>query len=526
MSICVEVSNKLVLRGLDEKDVEIIEQDLTFSNPQYAKVKKYSRWNTTSVPKFLEYFKIYEEDCEMCAEVPIGYDIHNLYSKVGQIADYRRFNEVKKFPEFVLTLRDTQKKALENYLDLNVSDFSLPHGSVQLPTGKGKTILGLAISKRLSCRTLIIVHKDDLVTGWKKDIEKAFGGKADVGLIKAKSRKIGEHFTIATIQTLNRLTENELDVLYDSFGLVIQDEMHHCPSTSFQLGNNFNCRFRLGLTATPERTDGLEHIMKLFYGDFCYVYEVKEDDEDILQVKVIKRNLLTYFNPVVTKVGDVFRVKRKLEDPINFVRDNSKLKSNECRISDIPYAKRPDILYSSIEYLSAIQYDTMSVVTKDIISEYEQGHSCIAFFSQKEEVEKYRDFLVLNGVNESDIGLYYGNNKDCDSIIDKAENNRKFITLATYSKATEGTNVKQWEVGFLVSSINNGKNVEQAVGRIRRTKPDGEKLETAKLYDYRYNNVYQLSRHGDTRNLRYKKLKFDVGHNTSKSLFSKGWSKN
>ena len=119
MSICVEVSNKLVLRGLDEKDVEIIEQDLTFSNPQYAKVKKYSRWNTTSVPKFLEYFKIYEEDGEMCAEVPIGYDIHNLYSKVGQIADYRRFNEVKKFPEFVLTLRDTQKKALENYLDLN-----------------------------------------------------------------------------------------------------------------------------------------------------------------------------------------------------------------------------------------------------------------------------------------------------------------------------------------------------------------------------------------------------------------------
>lgn len=523
MSLSVEISNKINLKGLCEKDVETIEQDLTFVNPQYEKVKKYSRWSTTSVPKFLEYFKIYEEDGEMCAEVPIGYSVKdNLYTDIQDISDYRKLVPVD-FPEMKLTLRDTQKEALEAYVNKNADLFLT--GSIQLPTGKGKTILGLALASYLKCRTLIIVHKTDLVTGWKKDIEKAFEGKADIGLIKAQSRKIGNHFTIATIQTLNRLTEKELSVLYDSFGFVIQDEMHHCPSTSFQLGNNFNCRYRLGLTATPERTDGLAHIMKLFYGDFCYTYVPKENDEDILQVEVIKRNLQTYFNPVISKMGMSYKVKRNLEDPINFTSDNLGLKLNEFRITHVPYSQRPDVLYSSIEYLATMRYDTIRVVIKDILNEYSQGHSCIAFFSQKEEVEKYKEHLILNGVNENDIGLYYGNNKDCDSVVDIAESNRKFITLATYSKATEGTNVKQWEVGFLVSSINNGKNTEQAVGRIRRVKNDGEKLEIARLYDYRYSSVYMLNRHGITRDDRYRKLKFIFKSNDRPKLFTKGWSK-
>lgn len=69
-------------------------------------------------------------------------------------------------------------------------------------------------------------------------------------------------------------------------------------------------------------------------------------------------------------------------------------------------------------------------------------------FSRKEEITHYKDLLVLNGVDENDIGLYYGDTKDCDLIIDIAESRRKYITLATYSKANEGTNVKQWEVGF------------------------------------------------------------------------------
>ena len=127
-------------------------------------------------------------------------------------------------------------------------------------------------------------------------------------------------------------------------------------------------------------------------------------------------------------------------------------------------------------------------------------------------------------VSESDLGLYYGDNADNEAVLDKARKQRKFITLTTYAKATEGTNVKMWEVEFLVSSINNEKNTEQAVGRIRRAKED--KLNPVLLYDYRVPCVYSLSSHGSTRDKRYRQLGFTFeGESPSakRSIFKRGY---
>ena len=115
----------------------------------------------------------------------------------------------------------------------------------------------------------------------------------------------------------------------------------------------------------------------------------------------------------------------------------------------------------------------------------------------------------------------------------KAESRQALITLATYSIATEGTNVKAWEVAFLVSSINNEKNTEQAVGRVRRSKEG--KINPVKVYDYSLPNVYSIgTKHYYTRNKRYKKLGFTIHDITKKgtithaptkkkSMFSRGF---
>lgn len=50
----------------------------------------------------------------------------------------------------------------------------------------------------------------------EKDIELAFNGEADVGLVKGKEFNIGKHFTLCTIQTLVRLGENKLKQLYET----------------------------------------------------------------------------------------------------------------------------------------------------------------------------------------------------------------------------------------------------------------------------------------------------------------------
>lgn len=194
-------------------------------------------------------------------------------------------------------------------------------------------------------------------------------------------------------------------------------------------------------------------------------------------------------------------------------------------LRDLPYEERPRVPFLVVDDILVGNKKHMIGVCKDILSEYRKGHSCIAFFTQKEHIVLYYRYLKLF-VPEETILLYYGDNKEkSDVMIEKAESRKCLITLATYAKATEGTNVKAWECGFLVSSLNSEKNVEQAVGRIRRRKEG--KINTAILYDYRFSNSYSISAHGSTRDRVYRKLKFNItgkkSKNNNKGLFSRGY---
>lgn len=518
------VSDSLVLCKPTSDEISAIKSKLTFDNPAYRNAMKFSRYNRVSIPPSIMYYEQGKYEGEPCIKVPIGFDLASVvedYSRL-KIVDNRVYSKVEHSP-FVLTLREDQAEAAERYL-LRKDSKSLS-SIVQLPTGKGKSILGLYIASQLSCKTLIVVHKDDLVTGWKKDIDLAFDKKVCPGLIKAKSRTVGHFITIATVQTLNRLSPEELEKLYDTFGLVIQDEMHHCPASSYSVVSKFSSRYRLGLTATPERTDGLDHIMNLYYGNICYKYEKSNDgkeDTDILPVKVIRRKSLIYFNPLFQDVGSEDRPIYKLID--EYAPEDVEMKQGYIRLSDIPYKHRPTLSYQAVDSFVVSNPSYMTMVCADIVFEFKKGHSCVVFFTQKESLELYFNHLVeIVGINN--VTKYYGDCKTNDVSLTVAENKRKHITLTTYAKATEGTNVKQWEVEFLVSSINNEKNTEQAVGRIRRAK-DG-KLNPAILYDYRVPYVYSLSNHGSTRDKRYKQLGFisDEKEVKTNSLFKRGFDK-
>ena len=121
--------------------------------------------------------------------------------------------------------------------------------------------------------------------------------------------------------------------------------------------------------------------------------------------------------------------------------------------------------------------------------------------------------------------LYYGDSKEkSEDMMKKAENKEVLVTLATYAKATEGTNVKSWEVEFLVSSVNNEKNVEQATGRVRRRKEG--KLNPVIVYDVRYSDCYSLSGHYNTRYSVYRRLKYNIVDPKvkRKQMFSRGYN--
>ena len=504
--------------GLDSEQREKIKEALTFNNPAYANAKRYGRSKYISIPPYLTYYDEiivkYEEERKKVLSVPIGVDLYKILDVLNFDFEDRRVVRQVNYPKFNLELRNDQMRAEKHYLD-DVEKVSNPRSIIQLPTGKGKSILALHIAHELKQKTLILVHKDDLVVGWTKDIKLCFGDDIDIGLIKAKSRKVGEQITIATVQTLSRMSEDELKNLVNEFGLVVQDEVHHCGLNIFNVIDRFNSYYRLGLSATPTRSDGLNFVFDLFFGGLCYKHIVTEDDEDICgcEVRVLDSNFS--YKPFVhnNQVFNYYDFEEKdLPDNLQFV-------------TDIEYKKRPKIPFLTIDDVAVKSPKTKIMVCKKIIEHYKQGHSIIALFTQKEHINLYYRHLCRY-IPEDKIMLYYGDSKEkSEDMMRKAENKEVLVTLATYAKATEGTNVKSWEVEFLVSSVNNQKNVEQATGRIRRRKEG--KIDPVIVYDVRYSDCYSLASHYDTRRTTYRKLKFNIKDPQKvvdkKGMFSRGY---
>lgn len=516
-------TNRQVLEDLSGEQRDLIKEHLTFDNPAYKQAKRYSRSKYISIPPYLTCYDEYSVksnngERKKVLSVPIGVNVPKIL-KVSNFDFNDGRNEVKvNYPKFNLVLREDQIRAEKDYLKEVTRDTLYPKCIIQLPTGKGKSILALHIAYVLQQKTLVLVHKDDLVVGWKKDIELCFGNSVDVGLIKAKSRKVGEHITISTIQTLGRMSDDELSNYINQFGLVVSDEVHHTNLNYFSMVDKFNSKFKLGLSATPKREDGLNFVFELFFGGLCYKHIVTEDDEDICncEVRVLDSNYK--YEP--------FIYNNQVFNTCDFNEED--LPKDITYLSELRYEERPRIPFLTIDDAVVRSPKTKVLVCKKIIEHFRQGHSIIALFTQKEHINIYYRHLCRY-IPKDQIMLYYGDSKEkSEDMMRKAENKEVLVTLATYAKATEGTNVKSWEVEFLVSSVNNEKNVEQATGRIRRRKEG--KLSPVIVYDVRYDDCYSLSKHYNTRLQVYKRLNYEVVDprcvktKAKSSLFSRGYN--
>ena len=515
-------NNRQDLYELTSEQRDKVKEALTFDNPAYKQAKRYGKSRYISIPPYLTYYEektVIEDGVrKKVLSIPIGVDVFKLLDipyKISIIQGHRNSVRVE-FPPFLLELRKDQEKAEMEYM-YEVHKKDTPKSLIQLPTGKGKSILALHIAQRLGQRTLILVHKDDLVVGWQKDIKLCFGDKIDIGLIKAKSRKVGNHITIATVQTLSRMSEDELKNFTSEFGFVVQDECHHVGLNIFNIIDKFDSKYKLGLSATPKRSDGLDFVFDLFFGGLCYKHIVTEDDEDICgcEVRVLDSN--HKYTPFVYG-NQVFNYH-------DF--EPKDLPNDLVFLNDIPHEERPKVPFLTIDDDVVKSSKTKIMVCKKIIEHYKQGHSIIALFTQKEHINLYYRHLCRY-IPKDQIMLYYGDSKEkSEDMMKKAEDKEVLVTLATYAKATEGTNVKSWEVEFLVSSLNNQKNVEQATGRVRRRKEG--KLNPVLIYDVRYSGCYSLSNHYDTRRTVYKRLKYSiidprVKETRKRGMFSRGYN--
>jgi superfamily II DNA or RNA helicase len=130
-------------------------------------------------------------------------------------------------------------------------------GLVCLPTGTGKTILSALDAKRVGGRVLFIVHNNHILSQAEAAYKRVFG-EVTTGIINSEAEKKGkdEQIIFANIASL-RTPESLKKFKPDTFDYLVLDEFHHGAAQSYQcLIKHFKPKFTLGLTATPERTDG------------------------------------------------------------------------------------------------------------------------------------------------------------------------------------------------------------------------------------------------------------------------------
>lgn len=185
-------------------------------------------------------------------------------SKVPFTDEARRYTELPEGARVHHVPRPYQTAALEAWRSAGGA------GVVVLPTGAGKSHLAvLAIDdKRRS--TLVIAPTLDLVRQWHGLLSTSFAGP--VGVVGGGDYEVAP-LTVTTYDSAHLHMQH----LGARFGLVIFDECHHLPGASYALAAKLSLApFRLGLTATPERTDGREAELVALVGPTVYRLDVTD----------------------------------------------------------------------------------------------------------------------------------------------------------------------------------------------------------------------------------------------------------
>lgn len=498
MLIYVELGAKKILSNFTEDEINIIKAELTLKNPAYEMAERYSPYAKIALPKTLSYYEYVGNKIA----VPRGY---NIPFETKIISDNRFENKVK-FRKLRLTPRDMQIEAINSF-DGN------DDGMLISPTASGKSVMALMLAERICQKTLIIVHKDDLVSGWTNDIQKCFPGRVgETGLIKAHIYRIGKWITISTIQTLSKLPKEKMEELKNTFGLIIADELHHVAAKIWKITGEFPAKYRIGVTATPIRNDGLGKVLEFYFGKPCFIYKESEKNKDIIPPsKVFIRRQISgvkYYQPTLYIDSRSGKVISKIN--INGVWKNIKeLYPEELnKLLAEKKLKKKSLDYHLIR--EAINNDKYFVkqICSNVKDEFSKNKSCLVFCFAKDFCREIFSTLEQMGVPKEKMQLYYGDSKESkEEMRIKCDSKEVLITIATYAIATEGSNLRAIERIFLADTIGNAKDTIQAIGRGRRTFPGKENLI---VYDYTHPNVVGVKSHWNVREKVYKEIGFKI----------------
>jgi superfamily II DNA or RNA helicase len=332
--------------------------------------------------------------------------------------------------EFAKPLRDYQDKIIGVYMDYvntgicSGSENKGSGGILEVPCGRGKTVLSLKIISLLKKKTLILVHKEFLMNQWIERINEFLPG-ATVGKIQGTVFDVdGKDIVIGMIQTLYD-KEYSQDT-FSCFGLTIIDEVHRIGSEQFSrtLFKTIT-PYMLGISATVDRKDKLTRVLYMYIGE--KIYTEKREDDDLVSVRAIRYKTN---DPEFNEVDVDFRGMPKYSTMISKLCD---------------YGPRSDFIIRII---------------KDLVAE-EPENQIMILCHNRSLLSYLFDGIVHRNI--APVGYYVGGMKQANL----QETEGKQIVLATYAMAAEALDIKSLSTLVMVTPKT---DITQSVGRILRVK--------------------------------------------------------
>ena len=231
-----------------------------------------------------------------------------------------------------IELRDYQQEAIDNLKRMREDGKTI--ALLYHATGVGKTITAATDAKAVGGRTLFLVNALKLASQAKDTFAKVWP-EATLGEYTGSQKDVSQTVIFATVQSISKDLEKFSPTDFD---YLIVDECHHAAANTYQkIFTYFHPKFILGLTATPERSDG----------------------EDMLEL----------FQNVAHKMDLKTAVERDVLVPIRCIRVKTNIDLTDVRINGIKYNSQDlesKLFIPERNQLIADTYEVQKIIRKDV----------------------------------------------------------------------------------------------------------------------------------------------------------------
>lgn len=438
----IEISNKILVRDAPDSILDKLVSYLTISNPKYEEALRQGRKGWGIDPFIYNFDHVHNgiaipRGCRSkLLDLVKAEDMNDV-----EIIDNRTRFEWREIESSGIRYRSYQSEPMGTLV-------TKEEGLLVAPAGSGKTVMGLSLIPLFGQPTFWLTHTDRLA---KQVIERTKTflpclKDEDMGFIGGGKWKVGKIFTVGMVQTLVR-REKELDCLRDLFGLVILDEAHHCPASTFlKVISHLNPFYLFGLTATAYRRDKLEIIMFQALGEAIAAIKSSEVEEaGGIMIPTVKYRSI--------------RLKKRLKE------------DDPARGSNTQAIMKMHIINNK---------ERNNIIVGDVVKEALLGNYCIAVSGRKIHCEMLYDLISMGwpktGIATGDYTVKYR-----DEQVKRFYDNEITVLVTTFELLGEGFDVDFLNRAFIATPFRARGRTEQLVGRLGRT---AEGKIDAIVYDY------------------------------------------